>query len=142
MRKLRIARAHSPTEQDGGLPIGVARRLPEFLVHIEGDVPGLLTLIGVHNALPGDDDVVVWFVGLLIPRRPTGEDHKVAWLVALVAQFPKEPVEPGQPDAFVERVGDAAQRIRLVLGAGDEESGLGRIIMLWIEGCHPPAIQG
>ena len=42
--------------------IGVALCLPEDLAEIEGDVPGLL-LIGVHNALPGDDGEVVWLVG-------------------------------------------------------------------------------
>ena len=68
LRELRIIRAHGPTDEERGLPIGVALRLPQNLTEIEGDVPGLL-LVGVLNALPGDEGEVVWIVGRLIPRR-------------------------------------------------------------------------
>ena len=50
LRELRIVRAHSPPDDEGGLPIGVPLRLPEFLKQIDGDVPGIL-LFGVLNGI-------------------------------------------------------------------------------------------
>ena len=101
LRELRIVRAHSPTDHEVGFPIGVALVLPELLVKIKGDVPGLMPL-GALDALAGDDDEVVWIIGCLIPRRATAEDHEVAYLIFRIP--PNEPVEPGYKGTIVERI--------------------------------------